>query len=760
MRNNRAYNPDIHSRNVFEYVESEIDANIGASLKCSVVGITNVASKAQDIFGILRAEGLKKVRILKVNKFTYYLNTEDNESWQEGEFTVLRRHFVKVRKFQEEDLIIPRVVEVECMGLPVSAWVEENLKAYTKFIGEWYLGPFRMSMNFQFTILGLFASPTNGNTTCSDDVFSKSNYVHSTSRGETNTEDGNVSELPVNNAEDNGVNEGNMEEHERSESVNVGMESSKQLSLVEESLAPLVINDSCQINVSSSMVDTIVPESVILKDTEDNGNLCDRAILEESESNELEQWQYRGSCTVDSSNCLDTEVMEDDVQPSEVIEDTLMEGNFMSQSSICKNLVKINLGAKKGRPRKKGKNRVQESKVSRRNEENKNRPSENIVNVSRAEEEAAKILDIALDMGLSIIGGREEGIKALAKEIESLSLLSWNVRGVSNCVSKRMVKDVSLECKANLVCLQETKCASWNILSIRGLCGFQDVEWIEVAARGLSGGLLCVWDKSIDKLVHGFKDDNWIFCKFQSLVENDVFSVINVYSAHDIDSKRRLWMVLANFISNLRDESICIIGDFNSIHEDSERANCSYRRSDMDGFNSFIDNSNLLDLALSNSELRGLAREEKIGSVPFKVFNSWLRDEELCKVIELQICNDVQGGGLDVLSILRRARTKIKEWSKTECNKIDVRIKEVERSLDAADTSDTQQVNSDVIRELLGELYEQKVDMLRQKARVSWQINGDRNTKFYHQCIQKRNRRNLIRKIFWRHSWVSLLHLN
>ncbi|KAK1388628.1 hypothetical protein POM88_016806 [Heracleum sosnowskyi] len=146
-----------------------------------------------------------------------------------------------------------------------------------------------------------------------------------------------------------------------------------------------------------------------------------------------------------------------------------------------------------------------------------------------------------------------------------------------NSISKRMVRDVTIEHKAKLVCLQETKCSSWNAYSTRTLKGNRDFEWVEVASRGLSGGLIFFfWDKMLYKFVTVSKADNWLWVKFQSLADDEVFSVVNVYSAQDLVKKRTLWAELTNIMISQKNECICFFGDFNSIRDDSERANCLY----------------------------------------------------------------------------------------------------------------------------------------------------------------------------------------
>lgn len=45
--------------------------------------------------------------------------------------------------------------------------------------------------------------------------------------------------------------------------------------------------------------------------------------------------------------------------------------------------------------------------------------------------------------------------------------------------------------------------------------------------------------------------------------------------------------------------------------------------------------------------------------------------------------------------------------------------------------------------------------MLKQRARITWALKGDRNSKFYHQCVQRRRCSNLIRRIYWNNTWAS-----
>lgn len=59
---------------------------------------------------------------------------------------------------------------------------------------------------------------------------------------------------------------------------------------------------------------------------------------------------------------------------------------------------------------------------------------------------------------------------------------------------------------------------------------------------------------------------------------------------------------LMQVVSNLGNNRLMILGDFNCVRDDSERENCTYKRNDTEGFNKYIANANLMDLAINNSQ--------------------------------------------------------------------------------------------------------------------------------------------------------------
>lgn len=103
----------------------------------SVVVILKKKVKASFLLKKLQENGLCNFRILQVNDHMHMLNKEDGGKWLERETKILETVVTKVRHFNDEDMVTPRVVNVECFGLPLNVWKKENLRAYIRGIREW-----------------------------------------------------------------------------------------------------------------------------------------------------------------------------------------------------------------------------------------------------------------------------------------------------------------------------------------------------------------------------------------------------------------------------------------------------------------------------------------------------------------------------------------------------------------------------------------------------------------------------------------------
>ncbi|KAK1383697.1 hypothetical protein POM88_021432 [Heracleum sosnowskyi] len=109
---------------------------------------------------------------------------------------------------------------------------------------------------------------------------------------------------------------------------------------------------------------------------------------------------------------------------------------------------------------------------------------------------------------------------------------------------------------------------------------------------------------------------------------------------------------------------------------------------------------------------------------------------------------------MSVQGILKRLKDCIKKWNINQNGNIESKIKRAEKELEELEEigDDTGQALNMAVK--LHELYNIREQMLKQKARVQWDLEGDKNTRFYHQAIQKRRKKNCIRKVWWKGKWL------
>lgn len=76
-----------------------------------------------------------------------------------------------------------------------------------------------------------------------------------------------------------------------------------------------------------------------------------------------------------------------------------------------------------------------------------------------------------------------------------IKILCWNVRGLNEAEKRRLVKSLIKKWNTDIVCLSETKLKQCNCSLMRQAGGGRWTDWLELKARGNSGGILLMWDK-------------------------------------------------------------------------------------------------------------------------------------------------------------------------------------------------------------------------------------------------------------------------
>ncbi|GKV40773.1 hypothetical protein SLEP1_g48376 [Rubroshorea leprosula] len=141
------------------------------------------------------------------------------------------------------------------------------------------------------------------------------------------------------------------------------------------------------------------------------------------------------------------------------------------------------------------------------------------------------------------------------------------------------------------------------------------------------------------------------------------------------------------------------------------------------------------------------------GPKPFRLFNAWLQHPEFkLKVAELWKTTHIQGwGGYILKQKLKETKSFLKCWSKEKFGELDKKIencKETIATLD--DKGEVFTLSNDELETRrqgtmdLWRFLQDKESMLKQKSRLYWINSGDANTRFFHQSIKQRWRRNEI----------------
>nr|GEV22513.1 RNA-directed DNA polymerase, eukaryota, reverse transcriptase zinc-binding domain protein [Tanacetum cinerariifolium] len=148
---------------------------------------------------------------------------------------------------------------------------------------------------------------------------------------------------------------------------------------------------------------------------------------------------------------------------------------------------------------------------------------------------------------------------------------------------------------------------SSDVFVIKAFWGNMLFDFATSSARGKSGGILCVWDKSLFHKKRTYATEHCLCVECTWIANNSDLLFISVYSPQELSLKRALWTYMAGIINCWHGEVI-IMGDFNEVCNASERYGSSFRSLNAAEFNMFIANSYLIDIPLGVVSNKGVKR--------------------------------------------------------------------------------------------------------------------------------------------------------
>ncbi|KAL8531213.1 hypothetical protein ACS0TY_008005 [Phlomoides rotata] len=152
------------------------------------------------------------------------------------------------------------------------------------------------------------------------------------------------------------------------------------------------------------------------------------------------------------------------------------------------------------------------------------------------------------------------------------------------------------------------------------------------------------------------------------------------------------------------------------------------------------------------------------GSKPFRFVNAWLSYPEFKDFVinKWRNYSVIGWGGYVIKEKFKKLKAGLKTWNRDVFRSLNKKIEDRRREILILDImDDTFGLDDEEIMirnreraQLLIDLKD-KDNLLLQKARYNWIKDGDANTRFFHNCINKRRKNNEITKIKLGGEWVE-----
>ncbi|GJX52074.1 RNA-directed DNA polymerase, eukaryota, reverse transcriptase zinc-binding domain protein [Tanacetum coccineum] len=297
-------------------------------------------------------------------------------------------------------------------------------------------------------------------------------------------------------------------------------------------------------------------------------------------------------------------------------------------------------------------------------------------------------------------------------------------------------------------------------------------------ARGLSGGIVSMWDPAVFTKENIWCNDNYVIVQGKWLNITHSYYMVNVYGPQDPIAKATMWNNLITFIQQ-HHERYVVFGDLNEVRDESKRFGTNFPRSKAHLFNSFVDDSGLKEMVMGgklftwmnksgtkmskldrfllseevlddNPDLKAIIldrlwldhshillhiQKTEYGPTPFKIFHSWFQRKDVDVVVKQAFVDSSQ------------VPTDTREAIRL--------LHDIDRKIDSSMTSN---LDKETRLQLLQEIY--NIDRLEsmnllQKARIKWDVEGDENINFLHVMIKQQQRRQAIQGIMLDGMWCS-----
>ncbi|MCH86118.1 hypothetical protein A2U01_0006972 [Trifolium medium] len=311
-------------------------------------------------------------------------------------------------------------------------------------------------------------------------------------------------------------------------------------------------------------------------------------------------------------------------------------------------------------------------------------------------------------------------------------------------------------------CFKKQKKASFEGHLIHNLWGHNDVSWVVKEAVGLLGGMLIIWNTDSFKFLNSFSGDGFLGITVDR--EGVVLHIVNIYSPCNMAGKKKLWEDLLSFKRQYGSGEWCVGGDFNDVLHSSERIGSSAvsRQGERILFKRFVEEMEVVDVPVLGKKFSWFSADGKSMSRidRFLLSDGFITTQGISENSWKSFV--VHGKKAYVLKEkFKLLKDCLRKWNREVFGILDLIIEKTVKDLnDIEGLLEDDVLESDLIRRegLNNEFWRQlhlKESLLKQKSSIRWVKEGDSNSRYFHQAIKSRRRRNQLVALKYGDQWLQ-----